>query len=324
MANPKSLLLYFIVTSLLRTSVDAQNYVTELQDNFYHSSCPDAESTIQKAVFSEVDKNLKLAAGLIRMQFHDCFVGGCDASVLLDGNDTEKTALVNQHLSGFEVIDVAKEAVEAVCPGVVSCADIIAFAARDSTIRLNGTGWAVQGGRKDGCISFANIAEDELPPPTFNVSQLIDSFARRGLSKEQMVILSGSHTVGVGHCDKFIERLYNFSENHSTDPSLNSTLAAQLKKDCPPRTFNTTLEIFMDVITPGQFDANYYVGLTKREGLFTSDQSLFEDSRTNDIVKSLISERTFELEFGRAMRAMGAVGVKTEGPVRLNCRKNND
>lgn len=136
--------------------------------------------------------------------------------------------------------------------------------------------------------------------------------------------VSGSHTVGVGHCDKFIERLYNFSETHSTDPSLNSTLAEQLKKECPPRNFNTTLEIFMDVITPGQFDAKYYVGLTKQEGLFTSDQSLFEDSRTNDIVKSLIDERTFEREFGKAMRAMGAVGVKSEGSVRLNCRMNNE
>lgn len=57
--------------------------------------------------------------------------------MLLDGNDTEKTASVNQHLRGFEVIDVAKEAVEAVCPGVVSCADIIAYAARDSTIRVS-------------------------------------------------------------------------------------------------------------------------------------------------------------------------------------------
>lgn len=62
---------------------------------------------------------------------------GCDASVLLDGPDTEKTALVNEKLAGYEVIDAAKAAVEAICPGVVSCADILAYAARDSTVEVH-------------------------------------------------------------------------------------------------------------------------------------------------------------------------------------------
>lgn len=64
---------------------------------------------------------------------------GCDASVLLNstsstGNQTEKVAIPNQTLRGFSFIDGVKKIVEAECPGVVSCADIIALVARDSVV----------------------------------------------------------------------------------------------------------------------------------------------------------------------------------------------
>jgi peroxidase len=101
---------------------------------FYSSTCPKAESIVKSTVASHVNSDSSLAAGLLRMHFHDCFVQGCDGSVLITGSGTEKTALPNLGLRGFEVIDDAKTKLETACPGVVSCADIVALAARDSVV----------------------------------------------------------------------------------------------------------------------------------------------------------------------------------------------
>ena len=57
---------------------------------------------------------------------------GCDASLMLQGNNTEQTDPGNRSVGGFSVIESAKRVLEIFCPGTVSCADIIALAARDA------------------------------------------------------------------------------------------------------------------------------------------------------------------------------------------------
>ncbi|PNX87703.1 lignin-forming anionic peroxidase-like [Trifolium pratense] len=127
----------FVVTLVvLATICDAQ-----LSSTFYDGTCPNALSTIRTAIRTAVSKERRMAASLIRLHFHDCFVQGCDASILLDDSSTiesEKSALPNVNsVRGFEVIDKAKSEVEKVCPGVVSCADIVAIAARDASFAVS-------------------------------------------------------------------------------------------------------------------------------------------------------------------------------------------
>lgn len=70
------------------------------------------------------------------------YIQGCDASILLDATstiDSEKNAIPNNNsVRGFEVIDQIKKEVDTVCKRpVVSCADILAVAARDSVVAVS-------------------------------------------------------------------------------------------------------------------------------------------------------------------------------------------
>ncbi|KAH7515010.1 hypothetical protein FEM48_Zijuj11G0150900 [Ziziphus jujuba var. spinosa] len=107
-----------------------------LHVGFYKATCPKAEVIVRSTVGSHFNSNPSIAPALLNLHFHDCFVRGCDASILIDGPTAEKMAEPNLELRGYNVIEDAKSQLEDECPGVVSCADILALAARDSVVLM--------------------------------------------------------------------------------------------------------------------------------------------------------------------------------------------
>ncbi|CAO2821090.1 unnamed protein product [Amaranthus hypochondriacus] len=296
-----------------------------LHARYYDQTCPQAEFIVAQTIRNASIFDPKVPARILRMFFHDCFIRGCDASILLDStpeNTAEKDGPPNVSVRAFYVIDDAKAKLERACPQTVSCADIIAMAARDVVTITGGPSWNVLKGRKDGRVSKASDTVN-LPAPVLNATQLIQSFASRGLEVKDLVALSGGHTLGFSHCSSFVARLQNFSNLQDTDPSMNSEFANLLKKKCPSPNSNGAAGQFLDS-TSAQFDNDYYKQIIAGKGVFGSDQALYNDQRTRPIIESFAKDQNFFFsEFAASMIKLGNVGVSETGEVRLNCRRVN-
>ncbi|XP_021732934.1 peroxidase P7-like [Chenopodium quinoa] len=313
--------MYFIARiSFLWLLICANIINAQLTPNFYARSCPKLHNIVRTTMALAVAREPRMGASILRLFFHDCFVNGCDGSVLLEDTPAfkgEKNAYANQNsLKGFKLIDIIKKNVEAKCKNTVSCSDILALAARDGVVLLGGPRWTVPLGRRDARFASLNAANVNLPPPTANLATLISIFASKNLTARDMTALSGAHTIGMARCSSYRSHIYNEANN------INAGFVAARMSTCPSVGGDDNLAP-LDMNTPNQFDNSYFRNLMARQGLLHSDQELFNGGSQDAWVR-LYAKSNYALaqDFTAAMIKMGNISPLTgfNGEIRRHCR----
>ncbi|XP_060213990.1 peroxidase 2-like [Lycium barbarum] len=294
-----------------------------LEVGFYDETCPNAEKIIKAGMVRAFANDSSIAAPIPRLLLHDCFVNGCDASLFLDqtpsGARVEKLANSNgPTVRGFDLIDEIKVELEAECPGIVSCADLLAYLSRDAFVVSGVPHYDVPGGRRDGMESLEANVLGNLPLPDFTVDKMIELFKKKGLNEEDLVVLIGAHSIGVAHCFSFLYRLDTPQKAALVDPRL----AGVMRFTCT----NPMSTIAFDTTTQYKMDSIYYKQLAGKRGLLESDVLLSEDPRTKDYIQKFgEDEMGWFNKLGKAMNKLASIQVLTgdHGQIRKQCRAVN-
>ncbi|KAF7143397.1 hypothetical protein RHSIM_Rhsim05G0228700 [Rhododendron simsii] len=197
------LALSLVVFSLSTTAA----FSAKLSPNFYDKTCPGALATIKSAVDAELMRQQRMGASLLRLFFHDCFIQTCDGSNLLDpapNIDSEKNAIPNAFSArGYDVIDRIRLELDKTCGGpVVSCADIVAVAARDSVVAWGQLTSVVPLSLRPcpPTANFAALAERaplDSTPRQFDTNYFSNLVQKKGLWDSDQALFLGGVTDGL-------------------------------------------------------------------------------------------------------------------------------
>lgn len=192
-------------------------------------------------------------------------------------------------------------------------------------MQTNGPRFPVETGRRDGKVSSCSDAENDLAPPNANIVDLKTYFSVKNLSKKDLVVLSGSHTIGTAQCAAFAgDRLYNNSGKGVQDPTLDKEYAPELRERCEPGNKKDKTLVEMDPGSPYEFDLSYYRDVYSNRSLFVSDQALLDDKWTREYVARMAAAESTEeyfRDYAAAMINMGRMEVLTgdNGEIRKIC-----
>ncbi|KAE8782620.1 Peroxidase 47 [Hordeum vulgare] len=281
---------------------------------------------MQKAVRDIVEAaSPDLLPGLIRLLFHDCFVNGCDGSVLLNtsrmaGSDgkTEMTSGFNVGLRGLDVIQKIKATLWPTYG--ITCTDAVIYGAREAVYLLSNKqiAYDVDGpGRKDGVISRSEDPARFLPTPSFTFEQLKESFRNQSLEPEDVIVLSGAHAVGVAH------RTFFDINTVGTPLSYQIAVARELSNGAGVvknnvRDFNPPLSDYKDdneqrKAAKGVLDNSFYNTISQNMALFPSDRVLWKDAETN-VIGYKNNVGTWYTDFAISMAKLGRLPAPWGAP----------
>ncbi|KAL3626611.1 hypothetical protein CASFOL_030160 [Castilleja foliolosa] len=300
-----------------------------LSYNFYDQICPQVEHIIRAGVESASIGDPTTPSALLRLMFHDCQVQGCDASILLEphGHMTKFSEMASSKSFGVrkrDFINLMKSTVEAVCPQMVSCSDIIIMAAREAVAFSGGPRINVPLGRRDTSNppNFT-LADVSLPSPDVGVDEMLRIFAKHGMSIQDSVAILGSHTLGITHCSNLESRLYN-QQNRPGDEIINQAYENTLKLKCPHvgPTPSKFISFVQNDFTAVLFDNQYFVNSINGLGVLKIDTQMPLDSRTRPFVEKFASdESAFFDAFSSAFVKLSRSNVLTgnQGVIRTSC-----
>ncbi|KAH9300997.1 hypothetical protein KI387_012580 [Taxus chinensis] len=302
-------------------TVLGDDYGLRLQ--FYSRSCPNAENIARQMMQQGMNRDPTAGASLLRVSFHDCQVDGCDASVLLQSSPTagivaETVSERNFGLRRLDLIDNIKSALEQACPLTVSCADIIQMAARDAVALSGGPFIPLLTGRRDGINASNTRADYQLPPATVSVGSMLKIFSDKNISAEDGVALLGAHTLGVGHCINFQNRLSPLG-----DPNMSPFLSAALRMLCRVPAPFSNMTFAPNDLTNFVFDNQYFRDIRSSRGLMTIDSEVALDPRTSAFVYNFSQNQQYFFDrFTAAFLQLSQHNVLTgeEGQIRKDCK----
>ncbi|MCL7049789.1 hypothetical protein MKW94_029181 [Papaver nudicaule] len=305
-----------------------------LSYEYYNTTCPNLEALVKNTLVPIFLTDPTAPAAFLRLLFHDCQVQGCDASILLDSEGpnpvSEMVSSKNFMIRHRKSIGLIKSVLESKCPGKVSCADIIALAAKESIAFTGGPKIQIPLGRKDSTSGSYKQADISLPSAHVSVDEMLQIFEAQGMNLEESVAILGAHTLGVGHCVNIVDRLYNQKHTNNAAASGNNMLEKGyeiiLRVLCPTKVPLTNLTFVLNDITPLTFDNQYYKDIIQGRGLFGIDSSISKDPRTSPIVKSFaVNQSHFFQVFASAFVKLSSTNVLTGnmGQIRSDCSRLN-
>ncbi|KAL6902368.1 hypothetical protein ACP4OV_005244 [Aristida adscensionis] len=305
---------------LLAALAAAPLAAAQVAPGFYKASCPDVEKTIFDIVQAKFKQDPGTAPALLRLFFHDCFANGCDASILIDplsNQASEKEAGPNVSVTGYDIIEEIKTELEKACKETVSCADIVAVAARDAVKLTGGPQITIPMGRRDSLTSNREDA-DNMPSPDIPVPKLMTEFTDRGFTVEEMILLlAGGHTVGTCKCF-FIEM--------DTAP-MDADYKKNLTSKCDGPKQDNTAEVPMDFVSPNVFDGTYFANVMAKKMPLTIDRLIGIEPKTEPIIKAMQDKpNDFVTAFAKAMEKLSQLKVLTgkDGEIRKSCSVFNN